>query len=242
MPLSTRLNGPPGFDPTASRAATLASGVLPLRLRQRPEASTRFAISLACRGSPAWRRTSRVTSRADSPFAFRLAIVVPPSPRRSFWGGAVTRESAPAQRLVSGPGGRWERQRCRGWGWGRTGECPRLVEEAFELLADLAAAGVAVLPLMGVDAQGGVGFAVPEAALHVGDGVVERDQHAGVAVPQVMQARVGERDTRRRAGALQRRARDLALQTIPAATGEHIGAGVEERAPLGEQAVEAAHQ
>src|SRR5689334_13548812 len=74
MPLSTRLKGPPGLAPVASRAATLASGVLPLRLRQRPEASTRVAISLACRGWPAWRRTSRVTSRADSPFGFCLAI------------------------------------------------------------------------------------------------------------------------------------------------------------------------
>src|ERR671936_562139 len=135
MPLSTRLKGPPGLDPTASRAAMLASGVLPLRLRQRPEASTRLATSLLCRGSPAWRRRSRVTSRADSPFAFGLAMV-PPSPRLFLVGGAVTRRSASAQARLSGPGGRWQGQRRRGWGWGR-GDRPRSREELFELLADL---------------------------------------------------------------------------------------------------------
>src|SRR5438270_11559729 len=161
MPLSTRLNGPPGLEPVASRAATLASGVLPLRLRQRPEASTRVATSLACRGSPAWRRTSRVTSRADSPFGFCLAIwFLLLLADRGGGGGAATRESASAK-VASGPGRRWERQRGRGWGWG-TGELPWLLEEPFELLADLAAAGVAVLPLVGVDAQGGVGFSVSE--------------------------------------------------------------------------------
>src|SRR5205085_1896279 len=32
---------------------------------------------------------------------------------------------------LSGPGGRWQGQRRRGWGWGRGGERPRLLEEPF---------------------------------------------------------------------------------------------------------------
>jgi hypothetical protein len=35
--LSTGFNGPPGFKPTTSIAATVASGVLPFRPEQRPE-------------------------------------------------------------------------------------------------------------------------------------------------------------------------------------------------------------
>ena len=47
------------------------------------------------------------------------------------------------------------------------GEGCWLVEEAAELLADLASAGFALFPLVGVDAEGGVGLAVAEAALDV---------------------------------------------------------------------------
>jgi hypothetical protein len=65
--LSTRLNEPPGFDPTASIAATVASGVLPFRPELRPDSSTRFVISLVCNGSPAARSTSIATCFADSP-------------------------------------------------------------------------------------------------------------------------------------------------------------------------------
>jgi hypothetical protein len=45
--------------------------------------------------------------------------------------------------------------------------------------------------LVDVDAEGGVGLAVAEPLLDVGDGVVEGDQHAGVAVPEVVQRRMG---------------------------------------------------
>src|SRR5579862_2297729 len=48
----------------------------------------------------------------------------------------------------------WEREA----GDGRLGEFAVAVEEVAELLADLAAAGVPLLPLVRVDAQGGVGL------------------------------------------------------------------------------------
>jgi hypothetical protein len=40
-----------------------------------------------------------------------------------------------------------------------------------------------------VDAEGGVGFAVSESALDVDEVVVECDQHAGVAVAEIVQGR-----------------------------------------------------
>ena len=46
-----------------------------------------------------------------------------------------------------------------------------------ELAADFALLGVVVFPLVGVDAEGGVGFAVAEAALDVDEVVAECDQH-----------------------------------------------------------------
>src|SRR5690348_1705445 len=55
-------------------ALIVASGVLPLSPAQRPEASRRLAISLACSGCPALRRTSIATCLADSPF-FAVAMV-----------------------------------------------------------------------------------------------------------------------------------------------------------------------
>jgi hypothetical protein len=69
-------------------------------------------------------------------------------------------------------------------------ELAAAVEEVAELLSDLAAARLAFLPLVRVDAQGGVGFAVAEPPLHVDDGNVEGDQHACVAVAQVVKARL----------------------------------------------------
>jgi len=47
-------------------------------------------------------------------------------------------------------------------------------EEAADVVADAALLGVAVFPLVGVDAQGGVGLSVAEAVLHVDDAGVER--------------------------------------------------------------------
>lgn len=64
---ATRLNAPPSFDPTASIAATVASGVLPFRPELRPDSITRFVISFVCSGSRASRSTSMATCLADSP-------------------------------------------------------------------------------------------------------------------------------------------------------------------------------
>src|SRR5437763_1240287 len=90
---------------------------------------------------------------------FRRSAWPPAAPRRCGWGGRLRRLGVRARPgLGSGSGGRWEHERRRGWG--RGGERARLLEELFELLADLAAAGVAVFPLVGVDAQGCVGFSV----------------------------------------------------------------------------------
>jgi len=83
--------------------------------------------------------------------------------------------------------GGWQRETRHGRGYQFTAA----LEELAELLADLAAAGFAFFPLVGVDAQGGVGLAVAEPALHVDDGEVECDQHAGVAVAEVVQRRLG---------------------------------------------------
>jgi len=55
-------------------------------------------------------------------------------------------------------------------------------EEVAEALADGALLGVAVAPLVRVDAQRGVGLTVAEAVLDIGDAIAERDQHRGVAV------------------------------------------------------------
>src|SRR5918995_3230697 len=75
MPFSTRVKGPPGLEPKASMAVIVCSGVLPPS-RARPESSTRLAISLACSGSAASRRTSIATCLAGSPVvARRLAMV-----------------------------------------------------------------------------------------------------------------------------------------------------------------------
>src|SRR2546427_988249 len=46
--LADTLEQPPGFEPTASVAAIVASGVLPFRPEQRPDSITRFAISFVC--------------------------------------------------------------------------------------------------------------------------------------------------------------------------------------------------
>ncbi len=78
-------------------------------------------------------------------------------------------------------------------GDGRLGEFALAVEEVAELLADLAVAGFAFLPLVCVDAEGGVGFSVAEPPLHVDEWDVERDQHARVAVAQVVECGCGRR-------------------------------------------------
>src|SRR5579884_1179568 len=135
---------------------------------------------------------------------------------------------------------RSRRQREPGHGWPL--QFAVAVEELAELLADLAAAGVAFLPLVRVDAQGGVGFAVAEPPLHVDDGNVERDQHAGMAVTQVVQARLGRCQPRGFDGPLERLARDLAHEPAAVSAREHERAGVGERAPFGDKRDQPPHQ
>src|SRR6266540_3560133 len=118
---------------------------------------------------------------------------------------------------------------------GGGGQRLAVVEEMAELLPDLAAACLPLFPLVGVDAEGGVGLAVPEPALDVDDGDVERDQHAGVAVPEVVQGRLGRCEPGGLDGALERLAGDLALQPGPGAAGEDERAWIEEIAALGDE-------
>jgi hypothetical protein len=54
--------------------------------------------------------------------------------------------------------GGWQREARHGWG----GQFAASLEELAELLADLAAACFAFFPLVGVDAQGGVGLSASE--------------------------------------------------------------------------------
>ena len=76
--------------------------------------------------------------------------------------------------------------------WSINGQCRPLliIEELAKPRAYLAALGIAVIPLMRVDPKGGVRFAVAETTLNVDEVVVERDQHAGVAVAEVVQRRL----------------------------------------------------
>src|SRR6266540_5407428 len=109
MPLSTRVKGPPGLEPTASMAEIVASGVLPLRPELRPDSSTRLAISFACSGSPAWRSTSIATCFAGSPFlVVCLAIVVASFSSWVAVGGAARRTRC-CRRFAALP---WARGRC----------------------------------------------------------------------------------------------------------------------------------
>ena len=144
---------------------------------------------------------------------------------------------AEAVRHRSRPGGSASRGRGSGLGSAR-----RLVEEAAELLADLAAARFAFFPLVGVDAEGGVGLSVSEPALDVDERDVERDQHAGVAVAEVVQGRLGRRELGGLGGALERLAGDLALEAAAVSAGEDERGRVEERAALGDEREQAAHQ
>ena len=92
----------------------------------------------------------------------------------------ITRGPQGVSRPTVRRGGRWRPSACQ----------VGLGEELAEVLADLAFLGVAVGPLVGVDAEGGVGFAVAEAVLDGDEVVAQGDQHRGVAVAQVMQRRL----------------------------------------------------
>ena len=119
-----------------------------------------------------------------------------------------------------------------GCGWG-------LVEQGSELVADGACLGVAVVPLVGVDAQGGVGFAVAEAVLDVDEVVVECDQHAGVAVAEVVQGRVGGGELGGLGGAFECVAGGLAFEAGAVAAREHERVRVEEAAAVGDEVEQA---
>ncbi len=88
---------------------------------------------------------------------------------------------------------------------------------------------------MGVHAQGGVGFSVAEPALHVDDGDVERDQHAGVAVAQVVQARCGWRELGGLGRALECAAGDLADEAAAVSAREHERRRIRGRAAFGDE-------
>src|SRR5581483_2071763 len=135
---------------------------------------------------------------------------------------------------------RSRRQREPGHGWPL--QLAVAVEELAELLANLAATRVAFLPLVRVDAQGGVGLSVAEPPLHVDDRDVERDQHAGVAVAQVMQARLRRRQPRGPRCPLERLARDLAHEPAAVSAREHECPRVGERAPFGDERDQPLHQ
>lgn len=67
---------------------------------------------------------------------------------------------------VVAAGARWGKgEPCLGRG-GRA-QLLALLEQPAELLPDLAAARLALLPLVGIDAQGGVGLSVSQPTLHV---------------------------------------------------------------------------
>src|SRR4051812_13594154 len=65
------------------------------------------------------------------------------------------------------------------------------LEELVELVADVASLCFVVLPFVGVDAQGCVWFSVSETALDGDEILVECERHAGVAVAEVVQCRLG---------------------------------------------------
>src|SRR6266540_1090641 len=117
-----------------------------------------------------------------------------------------------------------------------------LGEELAELLADLAAPGLAFLPLVGVEAEGGVGFPVAEPALDVDDGDVERDQHAGVAVAEVVQGRLRRRELGGLDRALERLAGDLAHESGLVAAGEDERARVEQPPAFFDEGEQPPHQ
>ena len=98
---------------------------------------------------------------------------------------------------------------------------PGCAEGAVDLPADLAALRVAVLPLVRVDAERDVGLAVPEAALDVDHGEVHRDQHARVAVAEVVQRGLWIAELGGLSCAFKCFAGDLAFEAGAVSAGEH---------------------
>jgi hypothetical protein len=88
----------------------------------------------------------------------------------------------------------WSCRKCEWSRGGTAGAEAGLAEELAEVLPDLAALGFAEAPLVGVDAEGGVGLAMAEAMLDLDETVVESDQHAGVAVAEVVQGWLWRRE------------------------------------------------
>src|SRR5581483_7292494 len=146
-------------------------------------------------------------------------------------------ETVCCRRVVRCGRERERRPRCR-----RGGEFAAVVEELVDLVADPASLRVAVLPLVGVDAQGGVGFAVAEPVLDVDDGVVEGDQHRGVAVAQVVQARRRSCDAGSCGGPLECFACHLAREAGLVSAGEDERLRVEQLPARLDKREQATHQ
>src|SRR4051794_890949 len=95
---------------------------------------------------------------------------------------------------------------------------------------------------MGVDAEGGVGFAVAESALDVDEVFVECDQHAGVAVAEVMQGGLGRGELGCLSGAVECGASGFAFEACAVAACEQECVWVEAVAASGDEGEQAPHQ
>jgi hypothetical protein len=134
---------------------------------------------------------------------------------------------------------------CRKWKWPpgcAASVVAGLAEELAEVLPDLATLGFAVAPVVGVDAEGGVGFAMPEAMLDVDEAVVERDQHAGVAVAEVVQGGIWRREVGSFECSIECGARGLSFEAGAVAAGEDKRVLVKAVAALGDECEQAAHE
>src|SRR5579884_179227 len=115
-------------------------------------------------------------------------------------------------------------------------------KEVAQLAPDLATACRAVLPLMCVDAQGRVGLAMAEPPLDLDDRDVERDEHARMAVAEIMQRRRGAGDACLANGPLERLAGDLPFNAAAVATREDKRLGVCVGSALAGEGDESPHQ
>src|SRR5438270_13583154 len=107
------------------------------------------------------------------------------------------------------------------------------LEELAELAADLASFRLVVFPFVCVDAQGCVWLFVSEAPLNRDEVLVECEQHAGVAVAEVVQCRLGRSELGGFDCPVERGAGDLALKAGLVSGCEDEGVWVEARTAFG---------